>query len=135
MDKGIRQESNRKFAEMLPLRAELGNTGFRKSVIMHLVEQFGISIASAATHYNHSFQQAKINMPEQVEGLGRPPEKNNGGRKKKVVVQAPVDAEFMMQASYEVRRKDDDSVIATELNFEHARNMVECGVKGELYWV
>ena len=75
-----------KFNEYLPLRAELGNTGFRKSVIHDLMEMFNCSLGSASTHYNNAFKMAKLNTPELVEGLGRAPEKNNGGRKPSVVV-------------------------------------------------
>ena len=75
-----------KFNEYLPLRAELGNTGFRKSVIHDLMEMFNCSLGSASTHYNNAFKMAKLKTPELVEGLGRAPEKNNGGRKPSVVV-------------------------------------------------
>ena len=75
-----------KFNEYLPLRAELGNTAFRKSVIHDLMEMFNCSLGSASTHYNNAFKMAKLKTPELVEGLGRAPEKNNGGRKPSVVV-------------------------------------------------
>ena len=75
-----------KFNEYLPLRAELGNTGFRKSVIHDLMEMFNCSLGSASIHYNNAFKMAKLQTPELVEGLGRAPEKNNGGRKPSVVV-------------------------------------------------
>ena len=75
-----------KFNEYLPLRAELGNTGFRKSVIHDLMVMFNCSLGSASTHYNNAFKMAKLQTPELVEGLGRAPEKNNGGRKPSVVV-------------------------------------------------
>lgn len=75
-----------KFNEYLPLRAELGNTGFRKSVIHDLMVMFNCSLGSASTHYNNAFKMAKLKTPELVEGLGRAPEKNNGGRKPSVVV-------------------------------------------------
>ena len=75
-----------KFNEYLPLRAELGNTGFRKSVIHDLMEMFNCSLGSASTHYNNAFKMAKLQTPELVEGQGRAPEKNNGGRKPSVVV-------------------------------------------------
>jgi len=84
MDKGIRPASNIKFMELLPQRAALGNTRFRKSVMSFLMEEFGCTNPSAATHYNHSFQKCKKEHPELVIGLGRPEGKNNGGRKKKV---------------------------------------------------
>jgi hypothetical protein len=83
MDKGIRPACNAKFMELLPQRAELGNTRFRKTVMSFLMDEFGCTNPSAATHYNHSFQKCKKENPELVVGLGRPDGKNNGGRKKK----------------------------------------------------
>jgi len=103
MDKGIRPESNRKFAELLPTRAAIGNTAFRKSVMTHLIEEFSISLASAATHYNHSFQECKKANPTLVEGLGRADGKK-GGRKAKpkapivVVPRAATDLATFMAA-------------------------------------
>lgn len=82
MDKGIRPACNAKFRELLPQRAELGNTAFRKAVMDSIMEDFGCSLASAATHYNHSFKLVKSEDPTLVEGLGRPEDKK-GGRKKK----------------------------------------------------
>lgn len=90
MDKGIRPECNRKFAELLPTRVNSreGNTAFRKAVIAHVMEAFGATLASAATHYNHSFisarEEAKTNeeLALLLLGLGRPEDKK-GGRKKK----------------------------------------------------
>jgi hypothetical protein len=90
MDKGIRPAANAKFAELLPTRAEIGNTAFRKNVMFYLMEEFGCTNPAAATHYNHAFQLVKQANPELVVGLGRPEGKNNGGRKKKVVVDTVV---------------------------------------------
>jgi hypothetical protein len=90
MDKGIRPAANAKFVELLPTRAEIGNTAFRKNVMFYLMEEFGCTNPAAATHYNHAFQLVKQANPELVVGLGRPEGKNNGGRKKKVVVDTVV---------------------------------------------
>ena len=87
MDKGIRPACNAKFAELLPTRAEVGNTAFRKNVMFYVMEEFGITLASAATHYNHAFQAVKAANPELVAGLGRADDKK-GGRKPKAVVVA-----------------------------------------------
>ena len=87
MDKGIRPACNAKFAELLPTRAEVGNTAFRKNVMFYVMEEFGITLASAATHYNHAFQAVKTANPELVAGLGRADDKK-GGRKPKAVVVA-----------------------------------------------
>ena len=91
-DKGIRQNVNRKFVELLKERAQLGNRAFRRDVMWFAVDELGCTIAAAATHYNHAFKEVKKVNPELVLGLGRPEGKNNGGRKKKVEVHsAPVD--------------------------------------------
>ena len=80
MTKGIREAAVAKFAEYLPKRAEIGNTAFRKSVMSDLMSMFDISLASAATHYNHALKDARTRMPEQVKDLGRAEDKK-GGRK------------------------------------------------------
>ena len=97
-DKGIRQYARRRFLELLPTRVNdrNGNIKFRGTLNSELMEQFGITLASAATHYNDAKHEAQKLAAEKLaagddtlskllEGLGRPPEKNNGGRKKKVV--------------------------------------------------
>jgi hypothetical protein len=94
MDKGIRSGVNFKFNEMLPQLATIGGKAFRKEILYWAVENYGITIASACTHYNHSFQNAKKATPELVKGLGRPDDKNNGGRKKKVAVVDAAPANF-----------------------------------------
>lgn len=93
MDKGIRPYCNAKFMELLPTRTNSreGNVRFRKDVMGAVMEAFGASIASAATHYNHSFIQARANPDVAIQallvGLGRPEDKK-GGRKPKVKVEA-----------------------------------------------
>jgi hypothetical protein len=84
MDKGIRPYCNAKFVELLNVRnrGELTNTQFRKNVMADVMEQFGITLASAATHYNHAFKTVKELNAELVSGLGRPEDKK-GGRKPK----------------------------------------------------
>jgi hypothetical protein len=84
MDKGIRPAVVQKFAELLPQRAELGNTGFRKSVMSYLMDEFSITLGAASTHYNYAFIQAKKDpaLLPLLEGLGRPEDKK-GGRKPK----------------------------------------------------
>lgn len=79
MTQGIRDFVNAKFGELLPQRAEMGNTAFRKAVMQAAVAQFGITVASAATHYNHSLKTVRSLDPTLVEGLGRP-EGKKGGR-------------------------------------------------------
>lgn len=90
MDKGIRPFVNAKFAELLPTRVNTreGNTLFRKNVMHSAMEAFGITLASAATHYNHAFIEARKAaatdpaLATLLEGLGRPEDKK-GGRKPK----------------------------------------------------
>lgn len=83
IDKGIRPHVNAKFIELLAQREQLGNKLFRKSVIADAMEQFGITLASAATHYNHAFKEARKTHAHLLTGLGRPEDKK-GGRKPKV---------------------------------------------------
>ena len=82
MDKGIRQGVNAKFAELLPQLSVLGGKTFRRTILDHAVEAFGVTMASASTHYNFAKHAAVAASPELLVGLGRAPEKNNGGRKK-----------------------------------------------------
>ena len=84
MDKGIRPYCNAKFVELNEQRRRgiIGNTVFRKSVMADVMEQFGITLASAATHYNHAFKTIKEANAELVSGLGRAEDKK-GGRKPK----------------------------------------------------
>ena len=89
MDKGIRPHVNFKFAELNELRRRglLTNVQFRKNVMCDAMEEFGITLASAATHYNHAFKNLKELNAELVSGLGRPEDKK-GGRKPKAKVVA-----------------------------------------------
>ena len=80
MTKGIRSFANDTFANTLPKLAEWGPTTFRASVIAAVMGQFDISLASAATHYNHAFKVQKAADPASVAGLGRSEDKK-GGRK------------------------------------------------------
>lgn len=103
MDKGIRPFALAKFAELNPSRiaGELTNTQFRAHVNAAIMDAYKVSLASAATHYNHAFKAFKAAHPDLVVGLGRPPEKNNGGPKPKAVA-APAavpDMEAAMRAS------------------------------------
>ena len=84
MDKGIRPYCNAKFVELNEQRRRglLTNTAFRKNVIADVMEQFGTTLASAATHYNHAFKTVKALNSELVSGLGRADDKK-GGRKPK----------------------------------------------------
>jgi hypothetical protein len=97
MDKGIRPACNAKFLAELPSRVNTreGNVAFRKNVMGAVMEDFGITLASAATHYNHAFINAKeVAKTDAViegllQGLGRPEDKK-GGRKPKAKPEAAV---------------------------------------------
>lgn len=90
MDKGIRPAARNKFVELNEVRRRgeapyvgpKANTVFRKNVMCYLMDEFGITLASAATHYNEAFKLVKEATPELVSGLGRPEDKK-GGRKPK----------------------------------------------------
>lgn len=94
MDKGIRPYAVAAFIAQSPTRINTreGNTAFRKTLMAELMEQFGITLASAATHYNHAFISAKTTHPAFVEGLGRAEDKKGGRKPKAVVVAAAVAA-------------------------------------------
>lgn len=78
MTKGIREFTNARFAETLAQLNEIGNKAFRKSVMDDVIAEYGISVASAATHYNHSLKMHKLNDPKSVAGLGRSEDKKGG---------------------------------------------------------
>ncbi len=80
MTQGIRAYANTRFAAHLPKLADLGPTAFRKKVMDEISKKWGISVASAATHYNHALKQQRLADPKSVDGLGRPEDKK-GGRK------------------------------------------------------
>ena len=154
MDKGIRPACNAKFVEALATRVNTreGTCAFRKNVMFYVMEEFGITLASAATHYNHSFQAVKLATPELVEGLGRADDKK-GGRKPKAVVVAEAVAVLLSegvkentstltvtvnpaaddsndagetapeQTVFTVKKKSDDTVIGT-FSFEDAKALV-----------
>lgn len=79
MTRGIREFTNDAFMSNIGMLGATGNgTEFRKVVMQAVVLQFGITVASAATHYNYSLKQAKIEAPELVKGLGREAGKTGG---------------------------------------------------------
>lgn len=153
MDKGIRNGVNVQFAAMLPQLPVIGGKAFRRAILDWTVENYGVTMASASTHYNFSLHAAKLATPELVAGLGRPEGKNNGGRKKgttavvpfetaeqykarmtaelnapAVVEAAPVVEAVVVsdeQTEFEVRVKKTDVVVATALSFEEAKALVE----------
>lgn len=101
MDKGIRPAARNKFVELNELRRRgeapytgpKANTVFRKNVMSHLMTEFNISLASAATHYNEAFKLVKEATPELVSGLGRPEDKKGGRKAKPKAEAAPAAAD------------------------------------------
>lgn len=82
MTQGIRSYTNTRFAKYLPQfqSGELSGKDFRAKVMNGAVTKFAITVASAATHYNHALKMQRLADPKSVEGLGRPEDKK-GGRK------------------------------------------------------
>lgn len=82
MTKGIRSYVIATFTAGLDAlnNKEVNATEFRRDVMAQAVAAFEISVASAATHYNHALKLAKAATPELVAGLGRAEDKK-GGRK------------------------------------------------------
>ena len=156
MDKGIRPAARNKFVELneqrrrgeAPYVGPKANTIFRKNVMCYLMDEFGITLASAATHYNEAFKLVKEATPELVSGLGRAEDKK-GGRKPKATPEAAVetpegvkedvvDAESVVQTEFKVCKKSDGTVVAEGLSFEAAKALVEkaaAAKKAKLYWV
>ena len=140
-DKGIRVNVNNKFIELMPKRAELSNTRFRAEVIGYAMDEFGITLASAATAYNTAFKEAK-KVPEllaQLEGLGRPEDKKGGRKPKalKVALATTGDTE-PAQTVFKVLTKKDGTVVAEGVSFEEATALVakaKAAKKSALYWV
>jgi hypothetical protein len=133
MDKGIRPACNAKFIELLPQRAQLGNTAFRKAVMDSIMEDFGCSLASAATHYNHAFKIARATHAEQLEGLGRPEDKKGGRKKKEPEQTAPVEGVVTTEQEpvaaaapvlYTVVKAKDKTVVAAGLTQEQADALI-----------
>jgi hypothetical protein len=80
MTKGIREYTNARFNKYLVgfISGELTGAAFRAKVMDGTSAKFGISVASAATHYNHALKMARLAAPSSVEGLGRPEDKKGG---------------------------------------------------------
>lgn len=135
-DKGIRVNVNNKFIELLPTVAEVGYTAFRAEVNAYAMDEFGISIESAASHFNHARKQA-LKVPDLaalLEGKMRPLDKL-GGRKPKARAEAVTITE---QTEFTVKRKSNGEVIAEALSFEAATALVakaKAAKKAALYWV
>jgi hypothetical protein len=149
MDKGIRVGVNFEFNNKLADLPMLGGKAFRKYILEWAVENYGVTWSAACTHYNFAKHEAMKVDPTLSSRLGRAPEKNNGGRKKKSEFVGPmpltvkeviefVDAESVVQETFNVKKKSDGSVVAEGLSFEDARTLVSKAAaqkKAKLYWV
>lgn len=121
MDKGIRAFARNYFVEQNEFRRKgekftgpKGNTEFRKEVMCKLMEEFGCSLASAATHYNEAFKLVKEATPELVAGLGRAEDKK-GGRKPKA---NPVSPEAHMTQEETVAALLESNILSTHVQAE-----------------
>ena len=140
MDKGIRPAARAKFVELneqrrrgeTPYTGAKANTVFRKNVMGYLMDEFKISLASAATHYNEAFKLVKEATPELVSGLGRAEDKK-GGRKPKAAAEAapaadgaetPAAPAAPVVVLYTVTKKKDGSLVAADLTEEQANELV-----------
>lgn len=153
MDKGIRINVNAKFIELLVVRnaqpkdSKTRNKEFRRDVMTWAMEEFNITIASAATHYNHALKLVQASNPASVEGLGRPEDKK-GGRKRKIVAEtgAAVNGEddgataedLVVPELFFVKKKKDSTVVAEGLTFDAAKELcskAQAAKKAALYWI
>jgi len=71
MTKGIRSFTEKQFTKLLPRVDYLGPTLFRRRVMEKAMNQFDISIASAATAYNFVLRKVRETDPAAVAMLGR----------------------------------------------------------------
>ena len=136
MDKGIRPEARNKFAELNEQRRRglLSNKDFRKAVMDHLIENFGITLASAATHYNEAFKFLKELNAELVDWLGRAEDKK-GGRKPKVVTEEFVGP--ILPALFNVVKAKDGTMVAERVTQEVAQALIDKAAsqkKAKLQW-
>ena len=90
MTKGIRAFAISTFNASLATLPEVGAIAFRREVMAQVIMAFEISVASAATHYNHALKLAKAADPTLA--LGRAPDKKGGRKPKVVVIDMPVEA-------------------------------------------
>lgn len=96
MTKGIRAFTIATFNASLATLPEVGAIAFRREVMAQVIMAFEISVASAATHYNHALKLAKEADP--TLSLGRAPDKKGGRKPKVVVIDMPAPAEAAMEA-------------------------------------
>lgn len=139
MDKGIRPYAINKFRELNAQRVagELCNRRFRKTIMIDLQENFGITNAASATAYNTAFKALRAEAPKDYEGLGRPEDKKGGRKKKEVTPKGFVDAESIVPKTFNVCKKKDGAVVAENLSFEQATELVAKAKtqKKALYWI
>ncbi len=139
---GMKAEYNRTVATW----KEVGGTPFRKGLIAWAMDNYGCTLASAASTYaevKNKFETEHPELKEMLDGLGRAPEKNNGGRKKKVatvVVGAADEAgeTATEQTLFNVKRKSDGVVVAENVSLEAAQELIaknKSAKKAALYFI
>jgi hypothetical protein len=138
MDKGIRPAVVAKFAELLPTVADVGYTAFRAEVNAFLMDEFGIAIEAAASHFNYARKQALL-VPEMaalLEGKMRPADKLGGRKPKvKVVINDVVEEQ---QTEFAVYVKRTGEMVAEKLSFEAAQTLINRAAqqkKAKLYFL
>lgn len=107
------------FTSMLPKRAELGNTEFRKAVIAEMMETQKMTLASAAATYNIVKKYAVAQ--ELCEDFGRTPAAPKPAKAKKAAKQKTVN----------VVRKKDGQVEAEGVTVAEAEELIEKARKGK----
>lgn len=112
MTKGVRDFASEQFISNLPLfqAGELTGTQFRRKVMDAVCNEFQISVASSATHYNFCLKSQRENDPQSVAELGRSEDKK-GGRK-------PIHTVTVVKVK-------DNSVVATGISKEKADQMIK----------
>ena len=113
MDKGIRPYACRTFIETIPQLQQLGNRGFRKTVMEGIKEAFGLTELQASTHYNYAFKEARKTHADQLIGLGRPEDKK-GGRKRKAVAEAAADTQEQQTQAAEGEQQQEQTAETQE---------------------
>lgn len=155
MDKGLRKFVDATFMHQLPTMQTLGYTVFRRNVMNATQEEFGVTVSSASTHFNHARLAALEVCPELVADFDRP-ENKKGGRKRKEVVVAEAIVLLLgytpavvdttrdagetgaQQVEFNVVKKSTGELVATGVCFEDAAAMVakaKVDKKAALYYV
>jgi hypothetical protein len=112
------------FTQMLPQRAELGNTEFRKGVIAKMMEEQGMTLASAAATYNIIKKYAVNNQI--VDDFGRTPAEPKPAKAAK---KAPKQEAKPEVKTVNVARAKDGKVVAEGVTEAEAQELIAKAVK------